>query len=104
MIIQTMSKLFFFSFNNDVKYYIANCITTFQKEKQHWEQICKCLLSAQSGSAGSGKGGSGSAKNHTASASLIQRKPLESMELYSTLNLRTPETWGPVQLNRLGLP
>jgi benzoyl-CoA reductase/2-hydroxyglutaryl-CoA dehydratase subunit BcrC/BadD/HgdB len=53
--------------NNEVKYHIINCISTFQKEKQNWEQICKRkrfrkrLLSA----------GSGSAQNSTASASLI---------------------------------
>jgi hypothetical protein len=73
--------------NNDVKYCITNCITTFQKEKKkNWKPIWKRkryrrrLLSAGSGSAGSGsagsgsaKGGSGSAKTFSASASLRVR-------------------------------
>jgi hypothetical protein len=46
--------------NNDVKYFIINCITTFQKKKLNWKQFQKQkhfrkrLLSAGSGSAGSG--------------------------------------------------
>jgi hypothetical protein len=37
-----MSKSFlFFLKNNDVEYYIINCITTFQKEKQNWKQFQK---------------------------------------------------------------
>jgi hypothetical protein len=72
MIISSMSKLFFFFFKNDVKYYIINCITTFQNEKQHWKQFRKRkrfqkrLLSAGSGSAGSESAGSGSAGSGSA--------------------------------------
>jgi hypothetical protein len=55
--------------NNDVKYYITNCISTFQEQKQNWKLIWKRkryrkrLLSA----------GSGSARNWSASASLVMR-------------------------------
>jgi hypothetical protein len=56
MLTQIICKLSPFSKNNDAKYYIINCKTTFQKEKQNWKQFRKRkrLLSAGSGSAGSG--------------------------------------------------
>jgi hypothetical protein len=56
------SKFFLFTENNVVKYYLTNCKTNLQSKKQNLKQIWKrkrfrkCLLSAGSGSAGSGSG------------------------------------------------
>ena len=56
------SKFFLFTENNVVKYYLTNCKTNLQIEKQNLKQIWKRkrfrkrLLSAGSGSAGSGSG------------------------------------------------
>jgi hypothetical protein len=58
-----LSKFFSFTENNVVKYYLTNCKTNLQIEKQNLKQIWKRkrfwkrLLSAGSGSAGSGSGG-----------------------------------------------
>jgi hypothetical protein len=46
--------------DNDVRYFISNCMITFQKEKQNWKHIRKWkrykkrLLSAGSGGVGNG--------------------------------------------------